>query len=140
MSGTEKTVVTIAICVVALIGVSASYSKQRSPNVVGAQTIEKLKAREVSIIDDEGREMIRLSGSHGTHGIWVNGKDSNQFAAIYCTGHNSPVIAIADTSGKNPGFQFGLTLDANGDPYVQVFDGNGKIKHITADKLKKMAE
>lgn len=71
-------------------------------------------------------------------GIWVTDKTGNVMASVQMQGAQ-PVLAVGDHRKPVSGHQVALTVDENGEPYVQIAKGD-QVKMLSFDALAKLAE
>lgn len=101
---------------------------------------DSIRARSIVVVDERGREQIKILGTMNGGGIWIGQGENKQIVSIYNLPGQGPVIGLTNTDSKAKNVcPLALSL-ADGKPSIQFEGKDGKLRWIGPDELEKLAK
>lgn len=93
-----------------------------------------MSEQEFSLKSPDGSKTISLVCNDGLAGLWLTDHKTGRTIAIYVE-ENQTGLGIYHNALKSHGLNIGLSVDPDGNPYMQLVNSKGERKILSWDKF-----
>jgi len=100
--------------------------------------MQDIIAKSITIVNDDGKTVLAMKAHEGGAGMWIMAPDGKMIAIYAINGQTA--IGIYDkkgAEGNSQGMPLALSIDADGQAFVQFRNDKGNIELVAIEDLKK---
>lgn len=101
--------------------------------------VDSVKCKSLSLVNDAGKEVAVLKATEDAQGLWITSATNSKAYAFVGIENGNPVLSVANRKKACcKANQIAFSVDADGEPVVQLMNGKGKIVMLSFKDLEKL--